>query len=169
MQLPLILLIGISVSGGMIGSDVVIGWIDNSNNAVFEDRRAFEKGPIPVLDSKQDWKLTNSQKTVDGFQILEFNRPFVTGDTTGDVDIRSGPTKVVYAYSNALPSSSADIQFHTERGSTQISFFGAPVFTADLNGTITAELLIGDTTIPSSSTSYWCKKRPYYPLRTHYC
>jgi hypothetical protein len=158
---------GFSISGGMVGSDVVIGWIDANNQPILTDRRVLAKGPVPQLDKSQDYTLTHWEKTQDGFLIFEFNRKFVTGDIDGDIDIVVGANKVIYALSNTLPTDANTIPYHDERDTTQISFYGPPYTPPNLNGTQTADLVVNNIVVPSDSTTYFCKRVEFPQIDAH--
>src|SRR5258708_6486469 len=67
---------GISPNGGMTGSDIVIGWVsDSDSKAYFHDRYA-EGETMPQIDDSQDWKLLEARQNV-SHTVLTFTRPFL--------------------------------------------------------------------------------------------
>ena len=95
---------GLSPNGQMPGSDVVIGWVDNTGKVIFhvslmflfffciisfhllQDRFATTRA-LPAVDSSQDWFITRGSEE-NGRTILEFHRNFTTCDEKNDMDIK---------------------------------------------------------------------------------
>jgi hypothetical protein len=87
----------------MIGSDVVVGWINAAGEVIFHDRFITQKGPDPAIDphvnsglqflrtyqKQQDWTLIRGEQTsgANPETILEFKRKFKSCDYENDVDI----------------------------------------------------------------------------------
>ncbi len=98
---------GISPDGGMVGSDVVIGWVESEGTVQFhvsnyhqcergsvsmlyncyclfslflliQDRYA-EQEALPPIDASQDWFLISGEQE-NGFTILEFSRNITSCD-----------------------------------------------------------------------------------------
>ena len=107
---------GLSPNGQMPGSDVVIGWVDNTGKVTFhvslllvcvsfaslhiisslQDRFATTRG-LPAIDSSQDWFISSGSEE-NGRTLLEFYRNFTSCDDNNDMDI-----KVSYIfYSNKI-------------------------------------------------------------------
>ena len=70
---------GLSQSGEMENSDVIIGWIASNGKVNFTDRYIDETYAI-TIDNKTDWILMNSREA-NGFTVFQFKRPFVTCDS----------------------------------------------------------------------------------------
>jgi hypothetical protein len=149
--------LGISESGGMIGSDVAVGWINTTGSPVLTDRFVFEHAE-PVIDSHQDWVLISGEETVSPAQtILEFKRKFKTCDKATDMDIKEGRTRVIFAYSDTKPLDNVHMGLkHTAKGSTTITFYGVPDQPIPVEPTSSFDILAPDILIPSDPTTYYC-------------
>jgi hypothetical protein len=165
------------VSGGMLGSDIVTMYRSGNNGkhineiirvynrffkkkAFLQDRKALAQGTLPEIDPQADWVLTNSANS-NGQSYYEFNRLLLTTDCDRDVEIVSGPNKIIFAWSDSLPASPGALSYHgSNRDATQISFFGPPINPPiDLSGTTTFNVTVPPNfNVPSRSTSYWCQK-----------
>ena len=102
---------GLSPNGGMKGSDLIIGWIDdNSGVTHFNDR--FASGEVmPQIDGSQDWYLLDSRQN-STHSVLKFWRPLTSCDKTEDRDVTRDTIRVIYAYSDVDPKSEDRIQIH---------------------------------------------------------
>ena len=99
---------GLSPTGGMDKSDVVIGWISNGV-ANFTDR--FINGQTkPVIDKNQDWKLLSSAES-NGYTIFKFQRPIKLCDAD-DRTIEEGTPRVIFAWGKSDPAPGQDISYH---------------------------------------------------------
>jgi hypothetical protein len=101
---------GISPSGGMSGADAMVAWIDSTGTTQFTDRY-LTSSRTAVVDSTQNWFLMGSKQT-NGYTCIQFTRLINTCDTSGDMVIPTGNTKVIVAYSSTLPASGGDISYH---------------------------------------------------------
>jgi hypothetical protein len=93
---------GISPKGMMVGSDILLAGVDSAGNKLHTDRFA-EQRILPTLDTAvggtNDWSV--SSISVEGaFTIVEGSRA-LKGNDQWDVDIVSGPTKIVWALSSS--------------------------------------------------------------------
>ncbi|XP_067141864.1 DBH-like monooxygenase protein 1 [Centruroides vittatus] len=109
---------GISSNGGMKGSDIVIGWI-NDNQAIFHDRHAEGKFQ-PKIDEQQDWELLWHEKN-NTHTKLRFKRLLDTCDDQ-DMVITEETTRLIYAYSPENPNSIDAVSYHgpTTRGTRSV-------------------------------------------------
>ena len=101
---------GISPSGGMVGSDVVIGWVESNGAVQFHVRyqsmhvadsvrlnflclqdRYAEQQALPSIDASQDWFLVSGEEE-NGFTVLEFNRNLTSCD---DRDLNIGVSTII--------------------------------------------------------------------------
>ena len=63
---------GLSAKGGMKGSDMVMGWVDNSGNNHFQDRHGTGNRE-PVNDKRQDYTLIEMSQD-GGYTEFTFTR-----------------------------------------------------------------------------------------------
>ncbi|XP_019849476.1 PREDICTED: DBH-like monooxygenase protein 1 homolog [Amphimedon queenslandica] len=148
---------GISPTGRMPGSDVVMGWIDDrTGEPHFNDRYAATRG-LPSIDAEQNWFLTHSRQT-NGHTILEFYRNFSSCDEH-DLDIASGTTRVLWSWHQNDPNNNRDFQRHSVMGSTSLSLLGGLPTPRSVPRDSTSEaFLANNVTIPShKDTTYWCQ------------
>ena len=110
---------GISPTGGMNGADAMVAWIDATGKTQFTDRY-LTSGRTAVVDSTQNWFVMGSKQT-NGFTCIQFTRLISTCDTTSDMVIPTGNTKVIVAYSSTLPASGGDISYHGQSNRKTIS------------------------------------------------
>ena len=91
--------LGISPNGGMLSSDVMIGWVDDDGTVHLEDRHTDtkEKSTGPVLDSNNDLELISGEQ-VNGITRIRFRRNKCTGDSDHDLAILKGTTRIIYAW-----------------------------------------------------------------------
>ncbi|XP_023233136.1 DBH-like monooxygenase protein 1 homolog [Centruroides sculpturatus] len=102
---------GISLTGEMTGSDVVIGWVKNGS-AQFHDRHA--KGRFqPEIDKQQDWEYLWCCEN-DTHTIIRFKRLLNTCDYQ-DIRITNNTINLIYAYSNEVPNSENSVKYHGPR------------------------------------------------------
>ena len=114
---------GLSPTGGMDKSDVVIGWIKDGV-ANFTDR--FINGQTtPVIDKNQDWKLLSFAE-LNGYTIFKFQRPIKLCDAE-DRTIEEGTPNVIFAWGDNDPAPGEDISYHkNHRLSKRISLISNP-------------------------------------------
>jgi hypothetical protein len=99
---------GISPTGAMDGSDVIIAWIGLNGKTNFTDRHMV--GRNVFIDSQQNWFLTGNQKS-NGYTTIQFKRLINTCDDQ-DMIIPNGTVRIIIAWSNALPLQGDDISYH---------------------------------------------------------
>ena len=110
---------GISPSGGLSGADAMVAWIDSTGKTQFTDRY-LTASRIAVVDPTQNWFLLGSKQS-NGYTCIQFTRLIITCDTTNDMAIPTGNTKVIVAYSGTLPASGSDISYHGSSNRATIS------------------------------------------------
>lgn len=111
--------VGFGISSGngkMAGSDVVIGWVKDSQGYLTD--RYADSESLPTKDEEQSYFLTGFEESNEK-TVLKFTRKFDTCDTR-DRKIKQGTTKVVFAYHTQDPTSENDLMMHTFRGSRSI-------------------------------------------------
>eukprot|EP00029_Vermamoeba_vermiformis_P009811 TRINITY_DN5025_c0_g1_i1.p1 TRINITY_DN5025_c0_g1~~TRINITY_DN5025_c0_g1_i1.p1 ORF type:complete len:918 (+),score=220.33 TRINITY_DN5025_c0_g1_i1:175-2928(+) len=134
---------GINTKPGMIGGDVIVGWIGPNNSTVVHDRTAV-KEEMPVLDtslSNGADDVTNAQaytEVIGGatFTVITFTRQLVTDDPN-DVALIDGegtPTYLMWAYGSDNSVNGDRFDRHVDAGSEQLNFF---------DGCIAAPRLLG--------------------------
>lgn len=101
---------GISTTGDMPGSDLIVAWIDSTGYTNFTDRYVTSDRQVKI-DSKQDWFLLAGKQT-NGFTIIKFTRLIDTCDTAQDLVIPGQTTKIIIAWGTTAPSSGNNITYH---------------------------------------------------------
>ncbi|KAL5491375.1 hypothetical protein EMCRGX_G016654 [Ephydatia muelleri] len=145
---------GLSRDGGMIGSDVVTGWV-NSTGVYLQDRFA-DAQVLPPIDAHQDWLLLSGNEA-NGWTNLTFTRKWVTGDSR-DRDVLANTARVIFSWGVLDPVTMVP-QYHgpTSRGSLSLNLLGGlvnkPPLPADARN---LTLTIKNVTVPALSTAYWC-------------
>ncbi|XP_023242134.1 DBH-like monooxygenase protein 2 homolog [Centruroides sculpturatus] len=142
---------GISPNGGMEGSDVVIGWI-NDGKATFNDRYARGKF-LPEIDDHQDWELLWYQQT-DTHTKFRFKRFLIPCDSQ-DLHITDETMRLIFAYNDENPGSTGEISYHGPKN----------------RGTKSVVLLnYRKNIIPEdpSDLYYWEVRQSNYKAATHY-
>ena len=109
---------GISTNGGMVGSDVIVAWIDNNGHTNFTDRHISASRQV-LIDNQQNWFLLGSQKT-GNFTIIQFTRLINTCDDQ-DLVIPTGTARVIVAWNDYLPPAGQDIQYHGAQNRQPVS------------------------------------------------
>ncbi|KAH3694941.1 hypothetical protein DPMN_082386 [Dreissena polymorpha] len=111
---------GLSDNGNMYPGDVVVGWVDNRGATTFSDRHT-NGHVMPIKDASQDWHLLHGEE-LNSFTVLKFVRKIETCDTTDDITIPSGTTRLIFAYGLSDPTSEDTISYHgTTRGTKSVS------------------------------------------------
>ncbi|CAG2101817.1 unnamed protein product [Medioppia subpectinata] len=152
---------GISPNGGMTGSDLVIGWIDEHGRPQFHDRYAEEE-ELPTIDESQDWHLLESGHN-GSHTWFTFTRVYYTCDTEMDLHITSDMTKIIWAYSQHKPSSPNAMPQHKahNRGARNVHLLSIPGHRLDNTAAEHIEkwdITSSNLLIPNNSdTTYWCK------------
>ncbi|CAI5478508.1 unnamed protein product [Closterium sp. Yama58-4] len=123
------LAIGLSESGGMFGSDVMVAWVAEKEGRVYAtDRFVFNKTMEGVaLDDQQDWRVlggsqTTDQSTGDTWTTVHVWRQLDTGDCN-DRPITAGALSfVIWAM-----GTTDELAYHSEtRGATSLVLLPAP-------------------------------------------
>lgn len=129
---------GVSPGGGMSFGDFVIGYLDSDTNSpVVSDYNHMENNNgKPTLDATSQLTETNVE-IVGGDMVVSFTRPLTSCDSE-DLDILMGTTRVIWALGDTTPSSSADIPYHTDRGTKSLMLFLDPSISS-VDGSMTDE------------------------------
>ncbi|KAL5500620.1 hypothetical protein EMCRGX_G012211 [Ephydatia muelleri] len=147
---------GLSPNGGMVGSDVVIGWVSGDGKTYFHDRYAFAMA-TPPIDPSQDWILLSGSES-NGYTNLTFTRKWITCDSN-DRDIKPDTARVVFSWGAADPAdTSLSGQYHgSNRGSVSLNLLGGlvnpPPQPSDAKNFTIA---VNEVVIPAEPTTYWC-------------
>ncbi|XP_067141855.1 DBH-like monooxygenase protein 1 [Centruroides vittatus] len=150
--------LGISPNGGMEGSDVVIGWINNGK-ATFHDRYARGKF-LPEIDEHQDWELLWYQQT-DTHTKFRFKRFLIPCDSQ-DLNITDDTTRLIFAYNDENPGSTGEISYHgsQNRGTKSVVLlnYSKNIIPEDPSDLYHWEVRHSNVRIPDDSdTEYYCK------------
>merc|ERR1712137_46928 len=148
---------GLSDNGNMYPGDVVVGWVDNNGVTTFSDRHT--KGHVmPIKDASQDWHLLHGEENDFG-TVLKFVRKIETCDTTDDLIIPAGTTRLIFAYGQADPASEDGITYHmTTRGTKSVPLLSTLYVPDDLpTDVIHFDFLNGNYLLPNATTTYFCK------------
>ncbi|CAH1791597.1 unnamed protein product [Owenia fusiformis] len=152
--------LGLSTSGGMVGSDIVIGGI-RDGQPYFKDRFATANAK-PSVDESQDWELLLA-KEEGPFTVLKFTRPLTNCDNE-DRDIEEGTVRLIYAWGETDgESSEEDLMYHgaEHRGTKSVSLldYGNPevMDVTEEDDLQHFDLLIGNITILPKRTVYGCR------------
>ncbi|XP_078583126.1 DBH-like monooxygenase protein 1 [Branchiostoma floridae x Branchiostoma japonicum] len=148
--------LGFSPNGGMADSDIVIGWMADGR-AQLEDRYAHGESQ-PVLDSRQDWTLHESQEN-GTHTTMRFSRELQTCDPF-DRDIKKVTTRVIWAYHPDDPDPQRGPLYHQgRRGTSSLNLLDppAPAQWDSPDDVLVFDALTQNVHVPSDSdTTYWC-------------
>lgn len=141
--------LGISPNGGMPNADMMVGWVDDTDDTVsITDRMSTAKAE-PPLDTQQDWvKVAGERNST--HTTLEFTRPWDTKDAQ-DIAFTAGAMRIIWALGN-----SDTLSYHSSRGQASVVFWGQTL-TPPVG---TNKLLVRMTTsnpVPASVTTYMCQ------------
>eukprot|EP00794_Sanderia_malayensis_P020379 gene20379-22388_t len=146
------------LTGTMKGSDIIIGWVDDSGKGQLKDYHGIGRKK-PILDKKQDYQLLSASRN-NTATILKFRRNLNTCDKE-DNSINTVTTKVLFAWSATKISGADDSQlsYHgiLNRGSRSLNLLNyvknsikAPADAKHF------DLLQRNVTVPAVQTTYWC-------------
>ncbi|XP_064398231.1 DBH-like monooxygenase protein 1 homolog [Halichondria panicea] len=150
--------LGLSPTGGMPNSDIVIGWVNDQGQAFLDDRFATAQS-LPPVDKQQDWILEAGEQE-NGFTVLAFRRNWTTCDQQ-DRDINTDTARIIFSWNDVDPVSddptSATYHGRQNRGTLSINLLGGqqqvPPDSDDLQ---TFDVAVNAVAVPSESTTYWC-------------
>ncbi|XP_054708790.1 DBH-like monooxygenase protein 1 homolog [Uloborus diversus] len=161
--------LGFSPNGGMPGSDIVIGWVQNGK-VFLQDRYAHKNG-LPLLDDQADWELLSGFEN-NTHTVLEVSRKFDTCDPQ-DFPVTNDTTRVIYAYHDEDPVSDELITYHgrEKRGSKSLILLQPLTSRHELPNDVKIWYIRSpNVTIPDDvDTTYWCKivKAPLLNKKHH--
>ena len=159
--------LGISPNGGMINSDIMIGWIDDDGTVHLEDRHTDSDGKDngPVLDTNDDLELISGEQ-VNGITRIRFRRRKCTGDSDHDLPILKGTTRIIYAWKDGL------IQYHgvNNRGSQSVNLHYGQTQEVDMESDAEHhDLTMHQWPVSTHHTEYACRifKLPTFDTKRH--
>ncbi|XP_071958200.1 DBH-like monooxygenase protein 1 homolog [Antedon mediterranea] len=146
--------VGFSPNGGMPGSDIVVGWVNNGK-AFVSDRYAndFKK---PEADSSQDYELLYGYEK-NGKTTIGFTRKLHTCDPK-DYTITGDTSRIIWAINDNDPDKSDDLQYHrTARGVRSVVILDSTFKLRELpeDGKY-FDMLMPNVSVPNDDTTYWC-------------
>ena len=159
--------IGFSPNGGMSGSDIILGWIDDLGIPHLYDMKAFGN-QSPTLDENQDVSL------IQGYQnetttVLTFERQWNTCDED-DNPLGSDTTRLIWSYSETDPSSVDNLIYHgSTRGVRSVYLQEMPQESLPTEDLLTWDLT-SEVELPNDDhTHYWCRifKAPQIEEKHH--
>ncbi|XP_064622631.1 DBH-like monooxygenase protein 1 homolog [Lineus longissimus] len=163
---------GFSPSGGMRGSDVVMGWVKDGIPHL-SDRHAAGHA-LPKRDESQDYELLLGEEK-DGLTILKFRRALVTCDEH-DSPIEDGTVRLIYAWNDKDPDREDNLNYLYHYGNRGVK----SVVLLDYNRVMKKRMapeessgffdtMMDNITIPAEKTVYWCKffKMPHFGKKHH--
>uniref|UniRef100_A0A914XB51 DOMON domain-containing protein n=1 Tax=Plectus sambesii TaxID=2011161 RepID=A0A914XB51_9BILA len=154
--------LGFSPNGAMTDADIVIAWVDANGNPQISDRHGPAQGNgYPSADSTQNYELVSGRKN-NTHIIITFRRKLDTCDPQ-DRKITSDTTRLIWAFSDQVPTSANNIQYHSERGVKSVQLVnpqtndGMAKILADPS-TKVYDLTVTNVTLPTNKrTLYWCE------------
>jgi len=124
---------GLSGSGGMLKSDVTLGWIDNSGNPVANDYYITDRSsscPGVCQDVASSIGGTNdiiafngNYDSGSGITTLKWRKKLDTGDTKGDIPFVPGTLDVSWGYNPDTPGPAIAQHGPQTKGNAKIDFF----------------------------------------------
>ena len=162
---------GISPQGKMTNADIVIGWIDDENNAILQNRYTEDVREEPKL-MQQPGNETNIE-LIDAFRnntklYLHFTRLlFPCNDNSVQVPI--GTARVIFAWNNNIPTVIGtnndgqiiyDITPHNDkhRGSQSVNLLQGETNDMEIENASYIDLRMDNFHVPyDTHTTYYCK------------
>ncbi|CAM9650831.1 unnamed protein product [Lampetra planeri] len=150
--------LGLSSTGKMAGSDVVIGWVDSAAATHLVDGHV-EGERSPVRDASQDYKLVRLSEN-GTYTVMRVVRALRTCDPN-DRDITEDTMRLIWACEDDDPKSEAEISYHgpMDRGTKSLQLLSSrprsqPELPQDRS---TFDIVQDKFPIPPASTFYACK------------
>ncbi|CAM9565819.1 DBH-like monooxygenase protein 1 homolog [Lampetra fluviatilis] len=150
--------LGLSSTGMMAGSDVVVGWVDSAAATHLVDGHIEGERSL-VRDASQDYKLVRLSEN-GTHTVMRVVRALRTCDAN-DRDITEDTVRMIWAYSTDDPKSETQILYHgvVTRGSKSVQLLsnGFPTEQPLPQEHSFIDLTFDKYTIPTASTFYACK------------
>jgi len=160
---------GLSPNGGMEHSDIMLGWVDDSDGTVtLQDRYTADSMTTPSLDDVDDLELVGGEQE-DGITRLRFQRTrsLDCDDTSGhDMAVSHGTSRVIYAWNDHDGDShDADsIAYHgaTQRGTKSVNLWYGESHSQGMaleleDDADFVELTMTNWSVSTNETEYVCK------------
>ncbi|XP_078722728.1 DBH-like monooxygenase protein 1 homolog [Lampetra fluviatilis] len=150
--------LGLSSTGRMAGSDVVVGWVDSAAATHLVDAH-IEGVRNLVPDASQDYKLVRLSQN-DTHTVMRVVRALRTCDVN-DRDITEDTVRLLWAYSAVDPANETQIMQHgaATRGSKSVQLLssGSPMEQPLPQNYSTFDVVNDKFIIPTLATYYSCK------------
>ncbi|CAF3437207.1 unnamed protein product [Rotaria sp. Silwood2] len=91
----------IALADGMTGADIGVGWVDNKDNAYFQDRYVFTDSTLVIDNTTIDWFAIQGHEE-NGWTAIQFKRLLDTCDSM-DVPIKVSDNHLLVSYKNIYP------------------------------------------------------------------
>ena len=151
--------IGISTSGNMINSDMMVMWMDSDGTANLQNRNTITNPTytVPEINTNQEHLSLISGSEDNGTQKYRFTRNKYPCNTAQNLYLSTGTTRLIWA----LHDTNKELTYHgsSNRGSKSINFETGNGFNVELpNDHLTADLTMTNYELPSDEdTLYYCK------------
>ncbi|XP_023931200.1 DBH-like monooxygenase protein 1, partial [Lingula anatina] len=150
--------LGFSTNGGMAGSDIIIGWV-NDGEVIIQDYHAIGEEQ-PLLDESQDVEILGG--TDNGtFTTLRFRRKLETCDDN-DCTITEGTVRLLWAFRDGDPDPAIGPQYHVTNRGAKSAYLLNPVKKEDVeplpDDTYAIDIINDKVHIQNKTdTTYWCQ------------
>eukprot|EP01083_Nonionella_stella_P294576 1001367_1 len=151
--------IGISRSGSMKDSDIVMGWIADGEYIL---QHRYGTGIVtPELFDDQShikkikgWKEVNASKTI---TYLHFEKEMYVNFDKNVVDINRGTTKVIWAWKDGELAANETPTYHEgHRGTQHMQLFNGPQPKTPLpNDALSFDIIMPNISIPNKDITYY--------------
>ncbi|XP_074645948.1 DBH-like monooxygenase protein 1 homolog [Tubulanus polymorphus] len=146
---------GLSQSGAMKGSDIVIGWVTNGKAQLYDMHGIGNE--IPLQDKKDNWNLIEGNEE-NGNTQLTFSRNLDTCDEGEDIKIESGAIKIIFSFNNEDPIDIGNARYHgSNRGVRTLYLLDEPAPTVKPGPDVKIyDLRPRKVALTSAKTTYYC-------------
>ena len=148
--------IGFSPNGGMMGSDIILGWVPDHGVPKLYDMQALGN-TSPTLDETQDVSLLHGYQN-ESHTVLTFERKWNTCDPQ-DASLGSDTTRLIWSYSESDPESLENLIYHgsQRRGVRSVYLQEMPQEKLPTEDLLTWDLT-SQVELPNDDhTHYWCR------------
>jgi len=121
---------GLSHSGMIQYSDVIVAWLNKDGTGHFSDRHIIEK--YPLVDKIQNWHPILFEKRKNNFTVIKFTRKLIICGASLqdeiDIDIFTNINHIIYAFGNQfVDSEEKDIDLNRSiKGSIALNLIESP-------------------------------------------
>ncbi|XP_014287078.1 MOXD1 homolog 1 [Halyomorpha halys] len=148
--------VGFSLNGRLPGSDILVGWVDDSSGeGRILDCHGVEGRSSPQKDSTQNYKLLKAKQN-ETHTVIKVSRPWDTCDRKGDVVLVNDTMRLIWTVSEEDPRR---FGWDAIEWSGPKSFhIGSSIHQEDLVGHKFWDVIAQDFTLPTDKPSFhWCK------------